>query len=105
MVDTVDQQEKTLSSRTLLSFCFVSGALLFSIASFFLIFTGFYYAMVALKWGAGLAALALAFHTVRTLKKKNIEPSFLVNPAYSSLILSVLCLAWLFFTSGVLAVL
>ena len=102
---TTDEQEKALSSRTILSFGFVSGALLFSIASFLLTCTGFYYAIVMLKWGAGIAAFTLALHTVKTLKKKNNGPSFLIKSAYSSLILSVLCISWLFFTSIVLAVL
>lgn len=105
MIDAIDHQEKILSHRTLLSFGLVCGALIFSITSFFLTFTGFYYVIIALKWGAGLTALALAFNTVNILRKKNLEPSTLTQAAYASFILSVLCLSWLLCTSLVLAIL
>ncbi|BAU26684.1 hypothetical protein DFP93_11876 [Aneurinibacillus soli] len=104
-MSTIDQQEKMLSNRTIISLGLVFSALIFSVASFLLTFTGFYYVTVILKWGAGLTALALAFHTVNILRKKNLEPSTLTQAAYASLTLSVLCLSWLLGTSIVLAVL
>lgn len=105
MTNPIDYQEKMLSNRTILSFGLVFSALIFSITSFFLTFTGFYYVIVALKWGTGFAALALAFNTVNILRKKTLDPSTLTQAAYAALILSVLCLPWLLCTSLVLAVL